>query len=85
MAQAYQAGATWTIEGDVVTCFDSIPHHVILRSLRKRIKDERFLDLIRKMLQAGVMEDGHVLPTYSGTPPGRVGLAHPQQRSLTRV
>jgi retron-type reverse transcriptase len=48
---------------------------VILGRLRKRIKDERFLALIRKMLQAGVREDGHVLPTYSGTPPG--GLASP--------
>jgi group II intron reverse transcriptase/maturase len=75
VAQAYQAGATWTIEGDLVQCFDSIPHHVILRSLRKRIKDERFIDLIRTMLKAGVMEDGHVLPTYSGTPQG--GLASP--------
>jgi retron-type reverse transcriptase len=63
------------IEGDVVKCFDSIPHHVILRRLRTRIKDERFLDLIRQRRQAGVMEDGHVLPTYAGTPQG--GLASP--------
>jgi group II intron reverse transcriptase/maturase len=75
VAQAYRAGATWIIEGDLVSCFDSLPHGVILSCLRKRSKDERFLDLIRKMLQAGVMEEGTLLPTYSGTPPG--GLASP--------
>jgi group II intron reverse transcriptase/maturase len=75
VAQAYRAGATWTIEGDLVKCFDSIPHGVILNCLRKRIKDERFIDLIRQMLQAGVMEEGTLLPTYSGTPQG--GLASP--------
>ena len=75
VAQAYRAGATWIIEGDLVKCFDAIPHHVIVQCLRKRIKDERFLDLVRQMLTAGVMEEGTFLPTYSGTPQG--GLASP--------
>src|SRR5919201_321601 len=75
VAQAYQAGATWIIEGDLVKCFDSIPHGVILTCLRKRIKDERFIDLIRQMLQAGVIEEGSYTRTYSGTPQG--GLASP--------
>jgi group II intron reverse transcriptase/maturase len=75
VAQAYRAGATWIIEGDLVKCFDSIPHGVILNALRKRIKDERFIDLVRKMLTAGVMEEGQFQPTYSGTPQG--GLASP--------
>jgi group II intron reverse transcriptase/maturase len=75
VAQAYRAGATWVIEGDLVKCFDLIPHGVILNCLRKRIKDERFIDLIRQMLKAGVMEEGGFLPSYSGTPQG--GLASP--------
>jgi len=75
LAQAYRGGVTWVIEGDLVKCFDSIPHGVILNCLRKRIKDERFIDLIRQMLKAGVMEEGGFMPTYSGTPQG--GLASP--------
>jgi RNA-directed DNA polymerase len=75
VAQTYRAGATWVIEGDLEKCFDSIPHGVILNCLRNRIKDERFIDLIRHMLQAGIMEEGSLLPTYSGTPQG--GLASP--------
>jgi hypothetical protein len=58
-----------------VGSFGSIPHGVILNCLRKRIKDERFIDLIRQMLQAGVMEAGNFAPTYSGTPQG--GIASP--------
>src|SRR5262249_447860 len=70
VGQAYQAGATWSIEGDLVKCFDTLPHGVILNGLRKRIKDERFINLVCKMLKAGVMEGGHFKPTYSGTPQG---------------
>lgn len=75
VAQAYKAGAPWIIEGDLVKGFDSFPHGVILNGLRKRIKDERFLGLVRQMLTAGVMEAGEWRPTYSGTPQG--GLASP--------
>ena len=72
VSSAYRAGATWIIEGDIQDCFGSIPHNVILNCLRKRIKDERFIDLVRKLLQAGVMEKGRYSPTYSGTPQGGV-------------
>jgi RNA-directed DNA polymerase len=75
VAHAYRAGVTWVIEGDLVKCFDSLPHQVILNCLRKRIKDERFINLIRLMLQAGVMEDQRYEKTYSGTPQG--GLCSP--------
>ena len=71
----YKAGAKWIIEGDITDCFGRIPQGVILNCLRKRIKDERFINLIRKMLQAGVMETGNFSPSYSGTPQG--GIASP--------
>jgi RNA-directed DNA polymerase len=70
VAQGSQAGATWLIEGDGVKCFESFPHGVILHCLRKRIKDERFLGLVRTMRTAGVMEEGEGRPTDSGTPQG---------------
>jgi RNA-directed DNA polymerase len=73
--QAYRAGTTWIIEGDITDCFGSFPHGVILNCLRKRIRDERFVDLIRRMLQAGVMEEGRFTPSYSGSPQG--GIATP--------
>jgi RNA-directed DNA polymerase len=75
VATAYRAGATWIMEGDLADCFGSLPHGVILNCLRKRICDERFIDLIRRMLQAGVMEMGRFQPTHSGAPQG--GVASP--------
>jgi len=75
VSTAYRAGAKWIIEGDITDCFGNIPHQVVLNCLRKRIRDERFIDLIRKMLQAGVMEDGNFTATHSGTPQG--GVASP--------
>jgi len=72
---AYLAGATWIIEGDLANCFGSIPHSVILNCLRKRILDERFIELVRRMLKAGVMEMGRYERTYSGAPQG--GTASP--------
>jgi group II intron reverse transcriptase/maturase len=81
LATAYKAGATWIIEGDLADCFGSIPHHILLNCLRKRIRDERFIDLIRQMLKAGVMEMGKYQPSYSGTPQG--GVATPPTKLQT--
>jgi group II intron reverse transcriptase/maturase len=75
VSTAYRTGAKWIIEGDITDCFGSLPHGVILNCLRKRIQDERFIDLIRQMLQAGVMEMGSFIPTFSGAPQG--GIASP--------
>jgi group II intron reverse transcriptase/maturase len=75
VSSAYRAGATWIVEGDIADCFGSIPPYVILNCLRKRIRDERFINLVRKLLQAGVMEEGIYTSTYSGTPQG--GIASP--------
>ena len=72
VSSAYRAGVTWIIEGDIANCFGNLPQQVILNCLRKRIQDERFIDLIRKILQAGVMESGHLTPTYSGAPQGGI-------------
>jgi group II intron reverse transcriptase/maturase len=72
VSSAYRAGATWIIEGDISNCFGNLPHHVILSCLRKRIRDERFIDVVGKTLKAGVMECGHLTPSYSGAPQGGI-------------
>jgi len=65
-------GVKWFIEGDIKGCFDNISHDVILNIISKDIKDDRFLKLLREMLQAGYMEDWRYHETYSGTPQGGV-------------
>jgi RNA-directed DNA polymerase len=69
------AGFTWVIEGDVKACFDEISHKAILRCLREKVMDNRFLRLIQHLLKAGVEIDGVVHPTNKGVPQG--GVASP--------
>ena len=65
-------GTRWFIEGDIKGFFDNIDHHVLIQLLRKRIKDEKFINLIWKFLRAGYVEDWVFHKTYSGTPQGGI-------------
>jgi group II intron reverse transcriptase/maturase len=73
--QMTQKGFTWVIEGDVKACFDEISHKAILGCLREKVMDNRFLELIRRLLKAGVSVEGVVRPTEKGVPQG--GVASP--------
>ena len=66
------AGTTWFIEGDISDCFGSLNHDVMIRILSEKIHDNRFLRLIRQMLQAGYLEDWRYHETLSGSPQGGV-------------
>lgn len=65
-------GTTWFIEGDISDCFGSLDHSVLLGILGERIRDNRFLRLVRQMLQAGYIEDWEWNATLSGAPQGGV-------------
>jgi hypothetical protein len=65
-------GVKWFIEGDIKSCFDHIDHDKLLAIIGRSIKDERFLKLLRDMLDAGYLEDWRYKPTLSGTPQGGV-------------
>lgn len=60
------------IEGDVQTCFDSIDHNILVKQLRRKIKDERFLNLIWKLLRAGYLDLYHSQQSLTGTPQGNL-------------
>lgn len=63
----------WIIEGDIEGFFDNIDHHVLIGLLRKRIHDERFINLIWKFLRAGVREENRdVVRSDLGTPQGGI-------------
>src|ERR1700719_5208591 len=68
-------GTTWFIEGDIADCFGSLDHSVLLGILAEKIRDNRFLRLIRNMLRAGYLEDWQWNATLSGAPQG--GVASP--------
>ena len=64
------SGTIWFIEGDISDCFGSLDHEVLLSILAEKIRDNRFLRLLRNMLQAGYLEDWEWNATLSGAPQG---------------
>jgi group II intron reverse transcriptase/maturase len=65
-------GTTWFIEGDISDCFGSLDHEIMVRILSEKIHDNRFLRLIRNMVNAGYLEDWKYHGTLSGVPQGGV-------------
>src|ERR1700758_5393621 len=65
-------GTVWFIEGDISDCFGSFSHEILLGRLAEKIRDNRFLRLIRNMLKAGYLEDWQYHDTLSGVPQGGV-------------
>jgi len=68
--QATFTGVKWFVEGDIQACFDSFDHHIIINLLRRRIDDEKFINLMWKFLKAGYMEQWKYHKTYTGVPQG---------------
>ena len=64
------AGHRWVVDMDLEKFFDRVNHDVLMSRLARRIKDKRILRLIRRYLQAGMMEDGLVSQRPQGTPQG---------------
>lgn len=65
-------GTTWFIEGDISRCFDSLDHAVLMAVLQENMHDNRFLQLIRTLLDAGYVDNWTYSRTLSGTPQGGI-------------
>ena len=63
---------SWVVDVDIRSFFDEMDHEWLMTFLKHRIADERLLRLIGKWLKAGVMEEGKLLRTSTGTPQGGV-------------
>jgi RNA-directed DNA polymerase len=58
------------LEADLKNFFGSLNHDWVLRFVEHRVGDPRLINLIRRWLKAGVLEDGAVHPSEQGTPQG---------------
>ena len=63
-------GFEWVIDLDIEKYFDTVNHDKLISILREKVNDSHTLHLIRKFLQAGVMENGVVISSTIGTPQG---------------
>ena len=62
----------WIVEVDIRQYFDSIDREQLMQFLEMRIGDRRVLRLIRKWLNAGVIDAGLEVDVVRGTPQGAV-------------
>jgi group II intron reverse transcriptase/maturase len=62
----------WVIEGDLASYFDTVHHRLLMKSVRKRISDQRFLALLWKIIKAGCVDRGLFRASSEGVPQGGV-------------
>ncbi len=62
----------WIIEGDLASYFDTVHHRLLLKCVRRRIRDLRFTGLLWRILKAGHIDRGLFFAASEGVPQGGV-------------
>ena len=60
----------YVVEADIKSFFDTLNHDKLVQFLEHDISDKKFIGIIKKLLKAGVMEDGKRMDSEAGTPQG---------------
>jgi len=70
----------WVLDGDISSFFDGLDHDWLVKFIEHRVADQRVVRLIRKWLNAGVLEQGQWSCSEEGTPQG--GSASPMLANI---
>jgi RNA-directed DNA polymerase len=65
-----QEGREMVVDLDLEKFFDRVNHDILMSRVARRIGDKRLLRIIRRFLQAGMMQDGVCVARDEGTPQG---------------
>ena len=60
----------WVVETDIANCFEAIPKDRLMAAVEERVCDQSVLKVLRVVLGAGVMSEGVVRRSVTGTPQG---------------
>jgi RNA-directed DNA polymerase len=63
-------GRTIVVDFDLEKFFDRVNHDILMSRLARRIGDKRLLRIIRRFLEAGLLQNGVCVERYEGTPQG---------------
>jgi len=63
---------SYVLEADICGYFDNIVRDLLMELVERRVRDGSILRLIRKWIQVGVIEEGRLLVTKTGTGQGQV-------------
>ena len=70
-AKEYVAeGRAVVVDVDLEKFFDRVNHDILMARLARRVSDKRLLKIIRRFLEAGLMQDGVCIDRHEGTPQG---------------
>ena len=65
-----EEGYKYAVQLDLSKYFDTLNHDLLMNIIRRTIKDDRVIQLIKKYLKSGVMENGIRVKTEEGSPQG---------------
>ena len=70
MKEYAEQGYTRAVVLDLSKYFDTLNHEMLINILRRNVKDERVIQMVKRYLKSGVMENGVVIETAEGSPQG---------------
>lgn len=68
--RAIEDGHRWVVDLDLDRFFDRVQHDALMARVARKVDDRRLLRLIRRFLEAGIMDGGVVEASVEGTPQG---------------